>query len=59
MKRRCVKGVRVRPRRVVDSHAQSELSRADLVVLVNAIVSQAIREVEEAERSTKQAEEAA
>jgi hypothetical protein len=30
-----------------------------VVALVNAIVSQAIREVEEAERSTKQAAEAA
>ncbi len=59
MKRRCVKEVRVGPHRVIESTAQGELKRADLVALVNTIVLQAIREVEEAERSTKQAVEGA
>jgi len=59
VRQRCAKGVRVGPRRTIDRKPQGGLCRADVVALVNAIVSQAIREVAEAERSTKQATEAA
>ena len=45
-------------RRVIGGHAQGEPVRADLVALINAIVSQAIREVADAERHTKQVEAA-
>jgi hypothetical protein len=55
MKRRHVKGVRVRPRRVVDRDGQRELTRGDVLALVNAIVAQAIREVEDVARRAAEA----
>ena len=59
MRRPCAKGVRVGPRRTIDCNSHGGLSRADVMALVNAIVSQAIREVEETARSAKQSAEAA
>jgi hypothetical protein len=55
MKRRRMKGVRVRPARVIDGDGQRELTRDDMLVLVNAIVAQAIREVEDVARRAAEA----
>lgn len=55
MKRRHMKGVRVKPPRVIDGDGQRELTRDDVLALVNAIVAQAIREVEDVERRAAEA----
>jgi len=56
MKRRhMTKGVRVRPLRVIDGDGQRELTRGDVLALVNAIVAQAIREVEDVARRAAEA----
>jgi hypothetical protein len=55
VKRRHTKGVRVRPPRVIDGDGQRELTRDDVLALVNAIVAQAIREVEDVARRAAEA----
>ncbi|HXJ48497.1 MAG TPA: hypothetical protein VNF91_04940 [Candidatus Acidoferrum sp.] len=55
MNRRHVKGVRVRPRRVIHGDGQRELTRDDVLALVNAIVAQAVREVEDVTRRAAEA----
>ncbi|HVS49485.1 MAG TPA: hypothetical protein VHJ99_11340 [Candidatus Dormibacteraeota bacterium] len=56
MKRRHMKkGVRVRPLRVIDGDGQRELTRDNVLALVNAIVAQAIREVEDVARRAAEA----
>jgi hypothetical protein len=55
MKRSPMKGVRVRPPRVIDGDGQRELTRNDGLALVNAIVAQAIREVEDVARRAAEA----
>jgi len=55
MKRPHIKGVRVRPSRVIDGDGQRELSRGDVLALVNVIVAQATREVEDVARRAAEA----
>lgn len=47
MKRRHTRGVRIRPPRLIDGDGQRDLTRDDVLALVEAVVAQAVREVED------------
>jgi hypothetical protein len=55
MKRRQMRGVRIRPPRLIDGGGRRELTRDDVLALVNAIVAQAVREVEDVARRAAEA----